>query len=142
MTKTTPFHSAHLRLHARMVDFHGWEMPLHYGSQVEEHHAVRRDCGMFDISHMCALDAIGPDAKPFMQRLLANDVEKLRAAKALYSCMLNETGGVIDDLIAYYLGGGRYRVEGLKFSMGGRWELRFDISAAPGPETVTVVLDM
>lgn len=110
MTKTTPFHPAHLRLHARMVDFHGWEMPLHYGSQVEEHHAVRRDCGMFDISHMCALDAIGPDAKPFMQRLLANDVEKLRAGKALYSCMLNETGGVIDDLIAYYLGGGRYRI--------------------------------
>lgn len=110
MTKKTPFHPAHLRLHARMIDFHGWEMPLHYGSQVEEHHAVRRDCGMFDISHMCALDAIGPDAKPFMQHLLANDVEKLRAGKALYSCMLNETGGVIDDLIVYYLGGGRYRI--------------------------------
>jgi aminomethyltransferase len=110
MTKTTPLHTAHLRLQARMVDFHGWEMPLHYGSQVEEHHAVRGDCGMFDISHMCALDAIGPDAKPFMQRLLANDVEKLRAGKALYSCMLNESGGVIDDLIAYYLGGGRYRI--------------------------------
>jgi aminomethyltransferase len=110
MTKTTPFHPAHQRLQARMVDFHGWEMPLHYGSQVEEHHAVRQDCGMFDISHMCALDAIGPDAKPFMQRLLANDVEKLRAGKALYSCMLNEAGGVIDDLIAYYLGGGRYRI--------------------------------
>lgn len=93
-----------------MVDFHGWEMPLHYGSQIEEHHSVRRDCGMFDISHMCALDAIGTDAKPFMQRLLANDIEKLRAGKALYSCMLNEDGGVIDDLIAYYLGGGRYRI--------------------------------
>lgn len=93
-----------------MVDFHGWEMPLHYGSQVEEHHAVREACGMFDISHMCALDVIGPDAKPFMQRLIANDVDKLRAGKALYSCMLNESGGVIDDLIVYYLGGGRYRV--------------------------------
>jgi aminomethyltransferase len=110
MTRTTPFNSAHHRLQARMVDFHGWEMPLHYGSQIEEHHAVRRDCGMFDISHMCALDVIGTDAKPFMQRLLANDVEKLRAGKALYSCMLNEAGGVIDDLIAYYLGGGRYRI--------------------------------
>lgn len=110
MTKTTPFNSAHHRLNARMVDFHGWEMPLHYGSQIEEHHSVRRDCGMFDISHMCALDAIGTDAKPFMQRLLANDIEKLRAGKALYSCMLNEDGGVIDDLIAYYLGGGRYRI--------------------------------
>jgi len=110
MTKTTPFNSAHHRLQARMVDFHGWEMPLHYGSQIEEHHAIRRDCGMFDISHMCALDVIGTDAKPFMQRLLANDVEKLRAGKALYSCMLNEAGGVIDDLIAYYLGGGRYRI--------------------------------
>ena len=110
MTKTTPFNSAHHQLNARMVDFHGWEMPLHYGSQIEEHHAVRRDCGMFDISHMCALDAIGTDAKPFMQRLLANDIEKLRAGKALYSCMLNEAGAVIDDLIAYYLGGGRYRI--------------------------------
>lgn len=110
MTKTTPFNSAHHLLNARMVDFHGWEMPLHYGSQIEEHHAVRRDCGMFDISHMCAIDAIGLDAKPFMQQLLANDVEKLRAGKALYSCMLNEAGGVLDDLIAYYLGGGRYRI--------------------------------
>lgn len=110
MSKYTPFNAAHKQLNARMVDFHGWEMPLHYGSQIEEHHAVRRDCGMFDISHMCALDAIGPDAKPFMQRLLANDVDKLRAGKALYSCMLNESGGVIDDLIAYYLGGGRYRI--------------------------------
>lgn len=110
MTAQTALHPAHLRIQARMVDFHGWEMPLHYGSQIEEHHAVRRDCGMFDISHMCAVDAIGLDAKPFMQRLLANDVEKLRAGKALYSCMLNEDGGVIDDLIAYYLGGGRYRI--------------------------------
>jgi aminomethyltransferase len=110
MTKTTPFNSAHHLLNARMVDFHGWEMPLHYGSQIEEHHAVRRDCGMFDISHMCAIDAIGLDAKPFMQQLLANDVEKLRAGKALYSCMLNEAGGVLDDLIVYYLGGGRYRI--------------------------------
>ena len=110
MTRTTPLHQAHCALHARMVDFHGWEMPLHYGSQLEEHHAVRRDCGMFDISHMCALDVIGPDAKPYLQRLLANDVDKLRSGKALYSCMLNETGGVLDDLIAYYLGGGRYRI--------------------------------
>jgi aminomethyltransferase len=86
----------------RMVDFGGWEMPLHYGSQIEEHHAVRRDAGMFDVSHMCAVDVEGSDAAPFLRRLLANNVDRLQTAgKALYSTMLNEAGGVIDDLIVY-----------------------------------------
>jgi aminomethyltransferase len=94
-----------------MVDFGGWEMPLHYGSQIEEHHAVRRDAGMFDVSHMCAVDLDGPDAKAFLRRLIANNVDRLQVAgKALYSAMLNEAGGVIDDLIVYYLDDTRYRL--------------------------------
>lgn len=94
-----------------MVDFHGWDLPLHYGSQIGEHHAVRRDCGMFDISHMCAVDVTGPDARAFLLRLLANNIARLQqAGKALYSCMLSETGGVLDDLIVYYLADDRYRV--------------------------------
>jgi aminomethyltransferase len=94
-----------------MVDFGGWEMPLHYGSQIEEHHAVRRDAGMFDVSHMCAVDLDGPDAKAFLRRLIANNVDRLQVAgKALYSAMLNEAGGVIDDLLVYYLDDTRYRL--------------------------------
>jgi aminomethyltransferase len=87
-----------------MVDFGGWDMPLHYGSQIEEHHAVRRDAGVFDVSHMCVVDLRGERVRPFLAQLLANDVGKLQApGKALYGCMLNETGGILDDLIVYYL---------------------------------------
>ncbi|EXI79971.1 MAG: Aminomethyltransferase [Candidatus Accumulibacter appositus] len=94
-----------------MVDFGGWEMPLHYGSQIEEHHAVRRGAGMFDVSHMCAVDVDGADSAAFLRRLLANNIDKLQVAgKALYSAMLNEAGGVIDDLIVYYLEENSYRV--------------------------------
>jgi len=104
MPRQTPLHPRHLELKARMVDFAGWEMPLHYGSQIEEHHAVRRDCGLFDVSHMRPLDVRGEDARPFLQRLLANDVAKLdTTGRALYSCMLHEGGGVIDDLIVYFI---------------------------------------
>ncbi|MFA5490099.1 MAG: glycine cleavage system aminomethyltransferase GcvT [Candidimonas sp.] len=101
--KTTPLHATHLRLGAKMVDFGGWDMPVYYGSQIEEHHAVRKDAGVFDVSHMQAVDILGDDATAFLKRLLANDVAKLTVpGKALYSCMLNEQGGVIDDLIVYY----------------------------------------
>jgi aminomethyltransferase len=87
-----------------MVDFGGWDMPLHYGSQIEEHHAVRRDAGMFDVSHMTVVDLSGPRCREFLRHLLANDIDKLKKpGKAIYSCMLNERGGVIDDLITYYL---------------------------------------
>lgn len=111
MSLRTPLYESHLAAGARMVDFSGWEMPIHYGSQIEEHHAVRRDAGMFDVSHMCALDLAGPDARGFLRYLLANDVAKLGApGKALYSCMLDETGGVIDDLIVYYFSPERYRI--------------------------------
>jgi aminomethyltransferase len=87
-----------------MVDFGGWDMPLQYGSQIAEHHAVRRGAGVFDVSHMCVVDLKGARVRPFLQRLLANDVGKLKVpGKALYGCMLNEAGGVIDDLIVYFL---------------------------------------
>jgi len=111
MTLKTALNDAHRRLGARMVDFGGWDMPLHYGSQIEEHHAVRRDCGMFDVSHMCAVDVIGPDSGAFLLRLIANNVGKLKQpGKALYSVMLNETGGVIDDLIVYFIDDTRFRI--------------------------------
>jgi aminomethyltransferase len=107
----TPLHSAHCAAGARLVDFAGWEMPLHYGSQIEEHHAVRRDAGMFDTSHMLAIDVEGPGARDFLRGALANDVARLREpGKALYSCMLNEAGGVLDDLIVYFLGEDLYRI--------------------------------
>jgi aminomethyltransferase len=102
--QTTPLNAQHRELDARLVDFAGWEMPLHYGSQIEEHHAVRRDAGMFDVSHMLPVDIRGEAARPFLRRLLANDVAKLQTTgRALYSCMLHEGGGVIDDLIVYFM---------------------------------------
>jgi aminomethyltransferase len=98
----TPLFAEHQGLRARIVPFGGWDMPLHYGSQIEEHHAVRRDAGLFDVSHMRVVDLAGPDAQDFLLMLLANDVARLKArGKALYSCMLNPQGGVIDDLIVY-----------------------------------------
>src|SRR5476649_1329337 len=101
----TPLHATHLALNARMVDFGGWDMPINYGSQIDEHHAVRRDAGMFDVSHMTVIDLHGPRTQQFLRHLLANSIDKLKVhGKALYSCMLNEQGGVIDDLIVYYLG--------------------------------------
>lgn len=99
----TPLFQSHVNAGARLVDFGGWEMPLHYGSQIEEHHAVRRAVGMFDVSHMRSVDITGSDARAFLRRLLANDVNKLNEpGRALYSCMLNPQGGIIDDLIAYH----------------------------------------
>jgi len=104
MTKQTIYNATHRALGAKMVDFGGWDMPIHYGSQLEEHHQVRRDAGMFDVSHMTVLDLHGLEVRPFLRKLIANSVDKLhKAGKALYSCMLDERGGVIDDLIVYYL---------------------------------------
>jgi aminomethyltransferase len=94
-----------------MVDFGGWDMPVNYGSQIEEHHAVRRDAGVFDVSHMCVIDVRGARVREFFSKLVANDVARLTASgKALYSCMLNEAGGVIDDLIVYYIDEKFFRV--------------------------------
>jgi aminomethyltransferase len=104
MLKHTPLNALHRELGARMVDFGGWDMPVHYGSQIDEHHAVRTGCGLFDVSHMLPLDLRGEHARTFLRRLVANNVDKLQlAGKALYSCMLNDTGGVIDDLIIYFM---------------------------------------
>ncbi len=103
MPQQTILNATHRAAGARMVDFGGWDMPISYGSQIEEHHAVRRAAGMFDVSHMTVVDLHGEKARPFLSHLLANSVAKLATpGKALYSCMLNESGGVIDDLIVYY----------------------------------------
>jgi aminomethyltransferase len=110
MPKKLPLHSAHLRASARFVDFHGWEMPVNYGSQLEEHLQVRRHAGVFDVSHMTVVDLKGEQVVEFLQYLLANDVMKLKDHHALYSCMLNEEGGVVDDLIAYRLSGDYFRL--------------------------------
>ncbi|WP_299083916.1 glycine cleavage system aminomethyltransferase GcvT [uncultured Paraglaciecola sp.] len=111
MVNKTVLHAKHLEAGAKMVDFHGWEMPINYGSQIEEHHAVRTDAGMFDVSHMTIVDVIGTEAQGYLRFLLANDVVKLQdTGKALYSGMLNETGGVVDDLIVYYFTATNYRL--------------------------------
>jgi aminomethyltransferase len=107
----TPLYDIHVSAHAKIVDFGGWDMPLSYGSQIEEHHAVRRDAGIFDVSHMCVIDLTGARTREFLRRLLANDVGRLTVpGRALYSCMLLPTGGVIDDLIAYFLTESWFRV--------------------------------
>ncbi|CAA6817907.1 MAG: Aminomethyltransferase (glycine cleavage system T protein) (EC [uncultured Thiotrichaceae bacterium] len=109
--KQTALYDKHLEAGGKMVDFAGWEMPIHYGSQLEEHHQVRTDAGMFDVSHMVVVDFTGEDVKSFLRHLIANDVAKLKEpGKALYSCMLNEDGCVIDDLIVYYLSDIHYRM--------------------------------
>lgn len=111
MGNRTVLFDKHLEAGAKMVDFHGWEMPINYGSQIEEHHAVRQDAGMFDVSHMTVVDIKGTEAKAFLQKLLANDVAKLTVeGKAMYGGMLNHEGGVIDDLITYHLNEEYYRL--------------------------------
>jgi aminomethyltransferase len=111
MLKTTALHSRHQALGAKLVDFAGWDMPIHYGSQLEEHHAVRSGCGMFDVAHMAAVDLHGTRTREFLRVLLANDAAKLKTpGKAMYSCMLDEQGGVIDDLIVYFRGEDFFRL--------------------------------
>jgi aminomethyltransferase len=109
--KTTSLNQTHREMKAKMVDFGGWDMPLHYGSQLEEHHKVRNDAGMFDVSHMLAVDINGEAARSFLRRLVANNIDKLtQPGKALYTCMLNPEGGVIDDLIIYFLNETHFRM--------------------------------
>jgi aminomethyltransferase len=111
MGKKTPLYDTHVHQGAKIVDFGGWDMPLHYGSQLEEHHAVRRDAGMFDVSHMAVVDVTGGNVREFLRYLLANDVARLKSVgKALYSCMLLPNGGVIDDLIVYLMSESWYRL--------------------------------
>ncbi|MDQ5769632.1 glycine cleavage system aminomethyltransferase GcvT [Thiothrix subterranea] len=107
----TALYAKHLESGAKMVDFAGWEMPIHYGSQLQEHHQVRNDAGMFDVSHMVILDLVGAQSKAFLQYLLANNVDKLKdSGKALYSCMLTPEGTVIDDLIVYFITDTQWRI--------------------------------
>ena len=104
MTQKTILNDTHRALGAKMVDFGGWDMPIHYGSQIDEHHQVRRDAGMFDVSHMTVVDLHGARTREFLRQLVANSVDKLKKpGKALYTTMLNEQGGVIDDLIIYFM---------------------------------------
>ncbi len=110
MGKRTPFYDLHLQANAKMVDFAGWDMPLHYGSQLKEHHQVRQHAGMFDVSHMGLVDLEGPGAAAYLRRLLANNIDRLVDGKALYTCMLTEKGGVIDDLIVYRLSDRKFRI--------------------------------
>lgn len=111
MNLRTALYESHVNAGARMVPFGGWDMPLHYGSQLQEHHRVRAEAGVFDVSHMTIVDLEGPGTHAFLRRLLANDVARLTApGSALYSCMLNEAGGILDDLIVYFRGEERYRL--------------------------------
>jgi len=122
MLKKTALHPEHVRLGARLVDFAGWEMPIQYQSQLDEHHAVRQAAGMFDVAHMAAVDLQGPRVREFLRHLLANDVARLTlpgkapptsgplVGKAMYSCLLREDAGILDDLIAYFLGEDRFRL--------------------------------
>ncbi len=104
MPQHTPLYAAHLAAGGKLVEFAGWSLPISYGSQLDEHHAVRQSAGMFDVSHMTVVDLQGAGAEPYLRRLLANDVARLKEpGQALYSCMLNEAGGIIDDLITYWL---------------------------------------
>ena len=111
MEQKTILNQTHRDMGARMVPFGGWDMPVHYGSQIEEHHAVRQDAGMFDVCHMTSVDIKGAQATDFLRAILANDVAKLKTpGKALYSCMLQKNGGVIDDLIVYFMDDNWYRM--------------------------------
>ena len=110
MGKKTPLYECHLQAAAKMVDFAGWDMPLHYGSQIQEHHMVRQDAGMFDVSHMTIVDVTGKGAAMFLRYVLANNIDRLTLGKALYTCMLNEQGGVMDDLIVYKIADDFYRL--------------------------------
>jgi aminomethyltransferase len=154
MSKTTKLYDKHAQSGAKFVDFSGWQMPIHYGSQVEEHHAVRNECGVFDVSHMVVVDITGTEATAFLQTLLANDVAKLVENKALYTPMLNTTGGVIDDLIVYRTSFG-YRLvvnagtaekdlawfndQSAAFSVQVQPRREFSILAVQGPKTFEVL---
>jgi len=145
--KKTILHPLHRALGAKLVPFGGWEMPLHYGSQIEEHHAVRRHAGLFDVSHMQVVDIAGLGAKAFLRRLLANDVARLtQHGKALYSCMLNEHGGVVDDLIVYHRGESDFR---LVVNAGTaekdlawirRWATEFEVTVTPRSDLAMIAI--
>ena len=159
MPATTPLQASPLALHARMVDFHGWQMPLHYGSQIQEHHAVRQQAGIFDVSHMTILDILGAGGRQFLRKLLTNDIDHLpHPGTALYSCMCNEHGGVLDDLIVYQRAPDNYRLilnsatrqkdldwiqqKSQGFAMGLHVRPELAIIAAQGPQAIQKLLTL
>ena len=147
MTQKTILNDAHRALGAKMVDFGGWDMPISYGSQIDEHHHVRRDAGMFDVSHMTVVDLRGARTRDFLRHLVANSVDKLRkSGKALYTCMLNPQGGVIDDLIVYYLSEDFFRLvvnaatREKDLAWIGQQAAAFDVSATERPELAMIAV--
>lgn len=146
MMQKTVLNETHRALGARMVDFGGWDMPVNYGSQIEEHHAVRREAGMFDVSHMRVVDLHGERVRDFLRQLLANSVDKVDTGKALYTCMLNERGGIIDDLIVYDLGDTFFRaVVNAATAEGDIAWIRehaaaFDVEVKPRPDFATIAV--
>lgn len=153
--KKTPLYDEHVRLGGKMVDFAGWLMPLHYGSQLVEHQVVRESAGVFDVSHMAIFDINDKQAKDFLRFLLANDVNKISPGKALYSCMLNEDGGILDDLIVYHLDENSYRIvsnastreknyqwfqkQASKFQVSIKERNDLGILAVQGPKAINIV---
>lgn len=149
----TALNERHREAGAKLVDFHGVEMPLDYGSQIKEHEAVRASCGVFDVSHMNIVDVLGAGARTFLRHLLSNDVDKLsHPGKALYTCMLNNHGGIVDDLIVYYRSPDNYRLvlnsatkakdlkwlheQSAKFAAGLQEQLDYGILAVQGPKAI------
>jgi aminomethyltransferase len=147
MPKQTPLYEAHIAAGARMVDFGGWEMPINYGSQIEEHHKVRQAAGMFDVSHMTVVDIRGAQARQFLSHLLSNDIAKLKnPGQAFYSCMLDEQGGILDDLITYFLDESFFRVvvNAATHDKDMAWinaqAAAFDISVSERPELAMIAV--
>jgi glycine cleavage system T protein (aminomethyltransferase) len=132
--RRTSLYEQHAELGARLVPFAGWEMPVQYEGIREEHAAVRTHAGVFDVSHMGEVEVEGPGALPFLQRVLSNDVAKIDIGGAQYSCLCEESGGVLDDLFAYRLGGDRYLVvtnsanHESDLAWLGRWSHDFDVA--------------
>lgn len=158
MLKKTPLYDRHIAANAKMVDFHGWSMPLNYGSQLQEHHLVRSNAGMFDVSHMTIVDVLGAGGRQFLRRLLTNDIDVLtHVGQALYSCMCNEHGGIIDDLIVYQRSPDNYRLvlnsathardlswlrEQVKgFSAGLQERTELAMLAVQGPQAIPMVME-
>jgi len=145
--KVTPLLNIHKEQGGKIVDFSGWLMPLHYGSQIEEHHSVRQKAGIFDVSHMTVIDVEGPEAKKYLQWLLANDVSKLTCiGSALYSGMLNSEGGVVDDLIVYFIADNKYRVivncatREKDFLWMGKQADGFNVTLSPQPHLAIIAI--